>query len=85
MVAKTHELVGLLIARGDKASLGRAMSLARRLMSEKLESPAGAREVCRVFKAADSDSVRANAFVDYLQGKGDNPLPAFSKEYPTSS
>ena len=82
---KRHQILGLLIARGGKGDLGRAMTLAKSLLREDPTSAEGAREVCRVFKAADLNTVRANQFIDYLNGKAKSPFSSFDKEYPAAA
>ena len=82
---KRHQILGLLIARGGKGDLARAMTLAKSLLREDPTSAEGAREVCRVFKAADLNTVRANQFIDYLNGKAKSPFTSFDKEYPDAA
>ena len=82
---KRHQILGLLIARGGKGDLGRAMTLAKSMLREDPTSAEGAREVCRVFKAADLNTVRANQFIDYLNGKAKSPFTSFDKEYPAAA
>ena len=57
-----------------------AMNAALDLMVEDATLPDGPQQVARVFKAKDASLVRANAFLAYLEGKGDNPIPAFLAE-----
>lgn len=57
-----------------------AMVEARGLLSKFPTAPEGVQQVARVFKAADLSLVRANQFIAYLDGKGENPLPAFMQE-----
>jgi len=64
----------------EKASLSAAMDNAKKLMGERPEDALGMEQVCRVFKAADGGTRRANAFIAYLNGTGENPLPAFADE-----
>ncbi len=64
----------------EKASLSAAMDNAKKLMGERPEDALGMEQVCRVFKAADGGTRRANAFIAYLNGTGENPLPAFFDE-----
>lgn len=56
------------------------MDEARRLMKDDPQKAEGALQICRVFKAADLSTLRANQFLLYLDGKAENPLPAFLKE-----
>lgn len=79
---KVHEQIGLLIALGGKSDFGRAMTLAKKNLSQNPESTDAAREVCRVFKAADLNTIRANQFIDYMGGKAKSPFTDFNKEYP---
>jgi len=76
--AVVSDLITLDLALGRT---GAAMQRARRLLQERLDSPVGAQEVARVFKAADLNTLSANEFLAYLQGKGTNPFPAFSEKY----
>ena len=57
-----------------------AMNAALDLMVEDATLPDGPQQVARVFKAKDASLVRANQFLAYLDGKGDNPVPAFLAE-----
>ena len=57
-----------------------AMNAALDLMVEDATLPDGPQQVARVFKAKDASLVRANQFLAYLEGKGDNPVPAFLAE-----
>ena len=58
-----------------------AMSEAREILLRDPTDPAGTSEVARVFKAADGDVARANAFLEfYRTGKGENPLIEFLRE-----
>lgn len=77
---RTHQLITLLLATNR---MGPAMKEAWGLLTASPTLPAGAREVARVFKAADLNPLRANAFIDYLDGKGPNPLPLFWEQFPT--
>lgn len=75
---KTHRRINLLILAGDWT---RAMTEARRLWMELPESPAGVKEITRVYKARDLNLIRANAFLRWLQkSEGTNPLDEFFKE-----
>lgn len=64
----------------EKAALSAAMDNAKKLMGERPEDPLGMEQVCRVFKAVDGGTRRANAFIAYLNGTGENPLPVFADE-----
>ncbi|MDQ3812938.1 MAG: hypothetical protein M3347_03200, partial [Armatimonadota bacterium] len=76
-----HDRINLHILAGDHRA---AMIEALRLMTEANAAKEGALEVCRVFKAADLNLKRANAFLRFFNtGEGDNPLEAFFQE-PTS-
>ena len=72
------EQIGVLLYKGDYAG---AMEEARRLMKDDPQKAEGALQICRVFKVADLSTLRANQFLLYLEGKADNPLPAFLKEH----
>ena len=54
-----------------------AMNNALDLLVEDATLPDGPQQVARVFKAHDGSLVRANAFLAYLDGKADNPVPTF--------
>lgn len=75
-----HDQISLDIAQGDWTG---AMQKAKRIWQGAPLAPAGALEVCRVFKAADLSTVRANAFLAYLQGQGagGDPFETFFKEH----
>lgn len=74
---KAKETIGILIVKGDLAG---AMNIARRVLKDDPSKPDGALQICRVFKAADGSVRRANVFLEYLDGKADNPIPDFLKE-----
>ena len=60
-----------------------AMLMARETLIRQPTSPQGVEQVARVFKAADGDVARANAFVAYYNsGQGENPMKAFLEETP---
>jgi hypothetical protein len=71
------EQISVLLYKGDYVG---AMDEARRLMKDDPTKAEGALQICRVFKAADLSTLRANQFLLYLDGKADNPLPGFLKE-----
>lgn len=73
---KAPEIIGLLIASGATRE---AMTEARQLLVTAPESTEGVTQICRVFKAADLSVDRANSFLQYINGKGPNPLPDFFK------
>ena len=75
--SKAKEQISLLLVKGDYAT---AMALARRLMKDDPSKPDGTLQICRVFKAADLSVRRANQFLDFLEGKAENPVPGFLKE-----
>jgi tetratricopeptide (TPR) repeat protein len=77
---KSKEAISLLLAREDYSA---AMNLARRLLKDDPTKADGALQVCRVFKAADGNIRRANQFLEYLDGKAENPIPDFLKEQET--
>lgn len=79
---RQHHLISLYIALGDWVG---AMETARELWRADPRSAKGAAEVCRVFKAADLSTARANHFLAYLaylegNGVGANPIDAFLQE-----
>lgn len=76
----SRELMNILIAQGDKASLSAAFEVAKNLLKNRPDRPEGAQEMCRLFKAIDLHSLRANAFIAYLDGQGQSPLPALLQE-----
>lgn len=71
---RAPQIVTLQIALGD---LRGAMEEARYLLVKRPTAPEGVQQIARVFKAADMNLARANQFVAYLDGKGEDPLPAF--------
>lgn len=74
--------ITLLLVSGDTRG---AMLQARRMLVDNPSSNAGVLEVCRVFKAADLDLRRANAFLQfYKSGQGENPVETFLKEAATT-
>ncbi len=77
---RQHDLVSVYIALGAWKS---AMQTARGIWQSDPQNPRGAMEICRVFKAADLSTVRANNFLAYLQGQveGVNPVKQFSQEH----
>lgn len=77
-----REIVGLFVAQERYKE---AMDAARSLLREQPDSPAGARQVCRVFKAADASTRRSNHFLSYLNGQGKNPLTAFYEQQKTAT
>ena len=76
--------------RGGGLALGNEAVSARGVRRGRRQPPAGPEkrpddalgmeQVCRVLKAADGSTRRANAFIAHLNGTGENPLPAFTKE-----
>ena len=77
---RVRRLITLQIALGQWSA---AMNMALDLMVEDATLPDGPQQVARVFKAKDASLVRANAFLAYLEGKGENPIPAFLAETDT--
>ena len=70
--------IAILLFVGDYRS---AMLEAREILLRDPMSAVGTAEVARVFKAADGDVARANAFLTfYRTGKGENPLIEFLRE-----
>ncbi|HEY0074115.1 MAG TPA: hypothetical protein VGB77_08445 [Abditibacteriaceae bacterium] len=76
-LTKAKEAIGLLLAQEDYAH---AMNIARRLMKDNPTKPDGALQICRVFKAADGSIHRANQFLEFLDGKAENPIASFLQE-----
>ncbi len=76
----SEEMVSIRLALGTRADAGEAMTVARAFLRAQPDSPDGALMVCRVLKSVDGNALRANAFVAYLNGQGENPLAAFDKE-----
>ena len=79
-VERTRDIVKARIALGTPGDLSEAMKTAVKLLKEHPESQEGSLLVCRVFKAADSNLIRANAFLSYMGGEGANPIPEFLEE-----
>lgn len=80
---KPRERIGVLLLSGQVRA---AMEGAQKLMSERPKDAAGAREVARVFKAADLNLIRANAFLEFRKsGTGADPLDAFFEQHPPAS
>jgi len=78
-----HDRISMHIQLGE---LGAAMAAARRIMVAQPKSSTGSLEICRVFKAADLNVKRANAFLEYIKaGQGVNPLVEFFQQYPVSA
>ena len=76
--ARVPDLVGLYLA-SDK--VGAAMEWAWREAGANPGEPESVAQVCRVFKAADLNLVRAEEFLNWIGGKGENPVPAFLVEH----
>jgi hypothetical protein len=75
---KAHARLNLLLAGGFHRE---AMAFSRQVLIANVGSPAGAEEICRVFKAMDLNLGRANAFIAYLQkGEGENPVTDYFKK-----
>ena len=75
-----HEHITLRIIEGD---WHQAMLEARAHMIANIDDPRASVQVCRVFKAADLNLIRANAFLEFLKtGEGPNPIVGFLKEHP---
>ncbi len=77
---KTREIVTRRVLLGTPADLHEAMLQAQKLLKARPDLQDGALQICRVFKAVDYNLIRANAFLDYLEGKGENPVPGFLQE-----
>ena len=75
---KAHARLNLLLAGGLHRE---AMAFARRVLIDNIGNPAGAAEICRVFKAIDLNLKRGNEFIAYLQkGEGENPVTEYFKQ-----
>ncbi|MBV9469971.1 MAG: hypothetical protein JOZ57_12070 [Abitibacteriaceae bacterium] len=74
-----HQLISLYLLH---QAFGEAMTEAMQALADNPQSPQGAQEVGRVFKAADDNLLRANAFLDFFKtGQGPSPLEDFLKEH----
>ena len=71
---RVERVITLQIALADWSG---AMNNALDLLVEDATLPDGPQQVARVFKAHDGSLVRANAFLAYLDGKAENPVPTF--------
>jgi tetratricopeptide (TPR) repeat protein len=80
----TDELLMLRIAQGTPEGLRQAMEQARQALRDNPDSSSAMKQVAIVFKAADLNLSNANAFLDYMNGKGKNPMPDFLKKYAAS-
>lgn len=76
----SRALINVYLSRGDAASLKLAITTAKNLLKTMPDRPEGAQEICRIFKAHDLNTVRANAFIAYLGGEGKNPLLDLNRE-----
>ena len=76
---RVPDLVGVLLASGQH---GAAMQWAWQGAQSAPASAVGAAQVCRVFKAADLGLVRAQAYLNWTRGEGQNPVPGFLAEHP---
>ena len=72
------DLVGLYLASEQP---GAAMAWAWRGAQSNPGEPNSIGQVCRVFKAADLDLVRAEQFVAWSEGKAENPVPQFLAQH----
>lgn len=77
---KGRDIVSLHLLLGTPGDLREAMTAAYQLLKKRPDLQDGSLQVCRVFKAADGNLIRANNFLSYLEGQGDNPIPAFLTE-----
>lgn len=73
-------IVKYYIALGTPTDLKNAMKSALSVLKEHPEVQDGSLTICRVFKAADCNLIRANAFLAYMNGEGANPVPEFLKK-----
>jgi len=78
--AKARDIVTIRLLLGTPSDVHAAMLSAQQLLRERPEAPESALQICRVFKAVDDNLVRANAFLSYLEGEGENPVPALLQE-----
>ena len=83
-LAQQRDLIGLLILTKQ---WGKAMRSAQWLLRDNPDSPDGAREIGRVFKAHDLSAARGNLFIAFLNGKGEgtNPVADFLRRYPENA
>jgi hypothetical protein len=77
---KARDIVTLHLLFGMPDDLREAMNAAYQLLKKRPEIQDGSLQICRVFKAADCNLIRANNFLSYLEGQGENPVPAFLEE-----
>lgn len=77
---KAREIVSLRLLLSTSEDLREAMNVAYQLLKTRPDLQDGSLQICRVFKAADGNLIRANNFLSYLEGNGENPVPAFLKE-----
>ena len=76
---RVHDAIGAYVLTGQWLP---AMQRAQDVWLNDPQSAAGAQEVGRVFKAADLDTKRGNAFVAYVTGTGEsNPLKEFLAQH----
>lgn len=77
---KGRDIISLYLVLGTPEDLREAMNEAYSMLKKRPELQDGSLQICRVFKAADCNLIRANNFLSYLEGQGENPIPAFLKE-----
>lgn len=78
--AKAREIINLRLLLGSSQDLGEAMNQAYQLLKKRPDLQDGSLQICRIFKAADGNLIRANSFLSYLEGNGENPVPSFIQE-----
>ena len=77
---KARDIINLHLLLGTPGDLRGAMSEAYQMLKKRPDLQDGSLQICRVFKAADGNLIRANNFLSYLEGNGENPIPAFLAE-----
>lgn len=77
--ARSRDIVKAYVTLGTPDDLKNAMKTAVKLLKERPDLQDGSLLVCRVFKAADCNLIRANAFLAYMNGEGQNPVTEFLK------
>ena len=76
----SRELINILLAQGDRASLLAAFEVAKNLMKNRPDHPSGAQEMCRLLKAVDLNPIRANALIATDGRPNATPLIALLEE-----
>ncbi len=73
-------IVKFYLTLGTPDDMKDAMKAAVKLLKDRPDLQDGSLSVCRVFKAADCNLIRANAFLSYMAGEGANPVSEFLKK-----